>query len=240
MAAPVTQRLKNIRKDRIGLSMDDFAKEIGYAGASSYQRYERDDYRKPFLPVDLVRRIDGRFTGEGEPPLTAEEVWELAGPFRRPTEKRPSEVDVSERMELPRIDSMPRDLPVFGTAVGGNEGDFLLNGTTVDYVRRPPALASIKDAFAVFLQGDSMAPRFERGELLYIHPGRPATPGRYVLVEMHGEHGEPGASYVKRLLKRNAAVVVLEQFNPPETIELPAKEVRAVYPILNNAELMGL
>ena len=41
------------------------------------------------------------------------------------------------------VTSMPVDVPVFGTAVGGSEGDFSFNGQVVDYVRRPPGVMAI-------------------------------------------------------------------------------------------------
>src|ERR1700761_9555609 len=35
---------------------------------------------------------------------------------------------------------MPKDVPVLGSAVGGITADFRLNGQTIDYARRPPAI----------------------------------------------------------------------------------------------------
>ena len=162
---------------------------------------------------------------------------------RRPTqlEDLAPQLHPEEATELPSRTSMPNDVPVVGTAVGGNNGDFRFNGTEVDYVRRPPGLQRIKNAFAIYVYGDSMSPRFDHGELLYIHPGRPVSPGDYVLVELHGAEGEPGDCYVKRLVRRTADKLVLQQFNPPDdSIEVPLARVKAVMKILSPTELLGV
>ena len=77
---------------------------------------------------------------------------------------------------LPALSGLSRDLPVLGTAMGGEEGAFEFNGEVVDYVRRPPGLEMARGAFAIYVQGESMAPRYEEGELVFVHPGRPARP----------------------------------------------------------------
>jgi len=59
--------------------------------------------------------------------------------------------------EVPAPASLSRDLPVRGTAVGGEDAGFDFNGEVVDYVRRPPGLAGTQRAFAVFAAGESMA-----------------------------------------------------------------------------------
>ncbi len=148
--------------------------------------------------------------------------------------------DVGMRLELPAIAGLDRDLEVRGTAVGGQEGAFDFNGDIVDYLRRPPGLSGARMAFAIYTAGSSMSPRFEEGEIVFVHPGRPATPGCDVIVELHGRDGDPGHCYIKRLVRRTAAKRVLSQFNPPKEISFPLKQVRAVYRVMTPAELLGV
>jgi len=142
--------------------------------------------------------------------------------------------------DLPSLQGLSRDLPVLGTAVGGDGGCFDFNGEVVDYVRRPPGLDRAQGAFAIYVQGDSMAPRYEEGDLVFVHPGRPARPGCDVVVELTGPEGEPGQSLLKRLLRRTADRLELSQFNPPKEFSVPLKEVKAVHRILSAAELLGV
>jgi len=78
MKKPITQRLKDLR-ERADVSMEELAKAVGYAGASSYQRYEDPAlFTKPYLPLELVMAIAPVLTGRGDPPVTADEVYALA------------------------------------------------------------------------------------------------------------------------------------------------------------------
>lgn len=76
----VTQKFKSLR-DRAGMSLDELAQAMGYARASSIQRYEKaDEYRKEFIAPELVMKMIKAIVGKGEPPITAAEVWSLARP----------------------------------------------------------------------------------------------------------------------------------------------------------------
>ncbi len=252
---PVTETLKTLR-ERAGLSMDRLARACGYKGASSYQRYENPAmYGKQWLPLPLVASVADVLTGLGEPPSARDEVLALAGITAAgitvagvgadagvaPTLRGPGEVELARAAELPGNNAFPRDLPVYGVAVGGSAGDFSFNGTVVDYVRRPPMLSRIGSAFGVYVIGDSMSPRFDHGDLVFVHPGRPPQPGNDVIVELHGEHGAPGPCYVKRLVRRSADRVQLAQFNPPrDDIAIDASQIKAVYRILTAGEIMGV
>lgn len=246
----VTDQLKALR-ERAGLSMDKLARACGYKGASSYQRYENEAmYAKPWLPLPMVSAVADVLTGLGDPPITRDEVLALAGireagaglAVKQETEfPGPTEAKLSTAAELPGNNAFSRDLPVYGVALGGTEGDFSFNGTVVDYVRRPPMLTKIGNAFGVYVIGDSMSPRFDHGDLVFVHPGRPPQPGNDVIVELHGEHGEPGACYIKRLVRRSTSLVQLAQFNPPrDDIAIEVSRIKAVYRILTAAEMMGV
>lgn len=151
------------------------------------------------------------------------------------------EVDLGTIQPLPGNATMSRDLPVIGTAAGGDNGDFDMNGQVVDYVRRPPALAGLKEAFAIYLVGHSMEPRYDNGGLLFVHPGRPVSPGCDVLVELHGEHGGVGHCMVKTLVRQAGGNYILQQYNPPrDDIEVRTERVRHIYRVLRNEELLGV
>ncbi|MDA0231427.1 MAG: hypothetical protein O3B21_14750 [Proteobacteria bacterium] len=146
-------------------------------------------------------------------------------------------VSEAQFAHAPDINALPKNFPVRGIALGGEGGEFTYNGGEIDIVRRPLALIGVDNAFAVYVAGDSMAPRFEPGELLFVHPGRPPQPGDDVLVELHGGDGEPGACYLKRLVRRAGGKVVLGQFNPAREIRIDAAKVRAIHKVLTRAEL---
>lgn len=132
-----------------------------------------------------------------------------------------------------------RDVPIMGTSVGGKDGEFYLNGETVDYARRLPGIAKNKNVFGVHVEGDSMVPKYEPGELVYASP-RAAAPGDYVIIELTPRSDErAGPAYIKRLVRRSGNKVVCEQFNPARNVEYDAREVKAIYRIIPLAELAG-
>ena len=148
-----------------------------------------------------------------------------------------SEVQVA----LPPLGTLRRDVPLRGVAVGGEDGAFEFNGEIVDYVLRPPGIVRARDVFAIYVVGSSMAPRYEEGDLVFVHPGRPAHGGCDVLVELKAEAREPSPCLIKRLVRRDQNSLLLEQFNPPRRdIEIPLSQVRLLYRILTSAELLGL
>ncbi|HET8728570.1 MAG TPA: S24 family peptidase [Alphaproteobacteria bacterium] len=101
-------------RERAGLSMDALARELGYRGASSYQRYESEEFRKPYLPMDLAERLAAALGGRGTPPVAPQEVLALAGVSRGPAaghEVRPQGARSVVAAETPRT-------PVQGEAAG--------------------------------------------------------------------------------------------------------------------------
>lgn len=150
----------------------------------------------------------------------------------------------SEAPSPPTPDEMPRDVPVMGTAAAANgDGAFIVNysGGPIDYVRRPPGIRAAKNVFAIYVENDSMMPRFEPGEHVYCDPSRPPGPGAYVVLVMDGpEEGEPPRAYLKRLVRRTGAELVVEQFNPPKELRFPADRVKQLVRVLDWRDLTGV
>ena len=69
--------------------------------------------------------------------------------------------------------------------------------------RARPICSARRNAYAVYIVGDSMEPRYYAGELAHIHPGKPITIGAFVLVQIRPEHdGDTPKAVIKRLVKR--------------------------------------
>lgn len=133
-------------------------------------------------------------------------------------------------------------IPVVGAAQGGPDGWFPWNGQdVVDYVSCPPYLAGAKGAYAVYVVGSSMEPRYFASELVYIHPAKPVTTGAFVLVQLRPEsEGEAPRAFMKRLVRRTATKVTFEQFNPPKEFEIKVSEIHSMQRIVGSAESGGL
>lgn len=172
-------------------------------------------------------------TGEGQPPAAAP-------PAAIPVRSTVQEVDTTRVVDLPDRTAMPLDVPVYGVAVGGSSADFQMNGDVVDYVRRPPGLMHSKRAFAIYVVGSSMEPRYEDGDLVYLNPDRPPRPGDDVVVQMRPNGHGAGDCYIKRLVRRTPSQWVCRQFNPAGEVTYQADEVDRVFKVMTSAELMGV
>jgi len=141
----------------------------------------------------------------------------------------------------PQPHQMPSDVPVFGTAVGGESGDFSFNGEVIDYVRRPHGVAQARNVYALWVTGDSMAPWNQSGDLIYVTPTRPPAVGDHVVVELAGPHpGEAGTAMVKLLVGQTATHVRLRQYNPAREFQIARARIKALHKVLSLRELMGV
>lgn len=127
-------------------------------------------------------------------------------------------------------------IPLYGAAVGGEDGEFELNGNRLDDVFAPPSLSGIPEAYAVQVVGDSMWPRYEDRETVYANPKRRPVRGDYVVAQIHRDEHGLKLAYIKRLVKHTQLELVLEQFNPPKTLRFEGHEVDTVHYVLRNGE----
>jgi phage repressor protein C with HTH and peptisase S24 domain len=129
-------------------------------------------------------------------------------------------------------------VPLVGTALGGAFGDLegvemteLRLHEILDYLARPQGLADDRDAYAVEIVGDSMAPRFEPGERVFVSPKATVRPGDDVIIQLtdpngRGDHADAITEVlIKRLVRRTASYVELRQFNPDTTFEVPITRI---------------
>jgi phage repressor protein C with HTH and peptisase S24 domain len=128
-------------------------------------------------------------------------------------------------------------LKVLGMAECGPDGWSLWNGDVIDMVDRPANLRGVPGAYAVYVVGASMEPRYYQGELVMIHPGKPVTGGAFVLVQRRPRNdGDTPLAVVKRLVKRTATKTVLEQFNPGRTFEIRNDDIVSIHRVVGSGE----
>lgn len=128
--------------------------------------------------------------------------------------------------------SLSQKVPVYGQAMGGRFGEFVLNGNRVADILAPASLDGVPDAYAVYISGDSMEPRYFAGEAAFIHPGLPVRKGDFVCAQIARAEGEAPLAFVKRFVSMDDRRIRLEQFNPRKTLEFPRKSVVSVHLII--------
>jgi len=122
-------------------------------------------------------------------------------------------------------------VPLLGQGAAGPDGGFPFNGERVADVSAPPALARVRTAYAIYVVGISMLPRYEPGELVFVDPTKPVIKGNYVVVQIAGDAGEH-QGYIKRYLGRDDHTLRLDQLNPKKKLAFPMNRVIAVHRII--------
>lgn len=240
--SPPRSRVDEIRLAR-GLKAADLARSAGLDPSTlhkilSGQRGVSRQFAEPLAaaltvrPEELFARIGSPISvpGGGDDPAPGRTlVPPLAG-------------SLAPSPNSARDAALSRDVPVYGTAEAGPEGAFHLNtGEPIDWARRPAGLIGMQGVFAIYVEGDSMVPWRQPGERVFVHERRPAAPGCHVIADVwEREKGHPPRAFLKRLLRRTATRVELEQYNPPKVITLEAERVGRLYRVIEWEEVQGL
>ena len=146
-------------------------------------------------------------------------------------------------------------VPVMGTAfcddlaVEGEDGEpFEVERVLLEFdhivtmIERPRALWAARDAYAIYLEGSSMEPRYKQGHLCIVDPRRPPGPGDDVVVQLNDGNGgnDVITVIVKELVRASSKFVELRQFNPDSQFRIPRRQVTALHRICNSNELFGI
>lgn len=213
-AIPNTQ-LRAFREAR-GFSQAKLAEAVGcgqgdIAKLESGAKRTTVDWMVRLAPHLAVDPKDLMPPAPGDAPLLTLRGGEVAaGPRHQPTHPR-------DHRQL---------IPVRSAARGGEQEMFLHDGP-IDWVPRPYSLLNVHDPYVLYMVGESMLPRFRPGQLLYVNPHRPITPGYGAVITKSNN-----AVTVKEFVRRTNRVLELLQYNPAEPIEIPLEEVLDVHTIV--------
>ena len=123
-----------------------------------------------------------------------------------------------------------RMLPVYGAAQGGDGFDITDVRAPIDSIEAPPYLQNSVDAYAVYVAGDSMSPRFNAGEVVFVHPGKPFKANDSVIVQFENE--QANHAVVKIFKKMDEKKIFLSQFNPVKAVNFQRSQVKCIHKII--------
>jgi hypothetical protein len=234
---------------RSGLKGDALARALGYEGRSGTQRILDRYYDPEFPPAGLVSRFQS-LVGKGEPPITTQEVIKAFGVNGQPI------VGFTPDRGLLYPGGMSRDVPVYGTGIGAKLKVDLVTGTgqleldqlrvesgqAIDRIRRPAQFDDNREIYGLYVEGDSMSPRYEDGATVLVNPRAQVRVGDYVVVQLLADSGGDDPIWgglIKRLHRKTADYIELEQFCPPLVFRLPRTLVSAVHRIVPYEDLLS-
>jgi phage repressor protein C with HTH and peptisase S24 domain len=118
-------------------------------------------------------------------------------------------------------------IPIRSAGRGGNDQEMFLEDGPIGYTSRPANLGGVRAAYAIYMVGDSMEPRYEPGWLLHVNPFKPPTRGRDVVVYKQGQ-----IVLIKQFVGWEGDTLVLRQLNPLDTLRIPRTEIRECHLIV--------
>lgn len=213
-------------REALGWSQERLAKEVGTT-QSTIDRIEAGQTQRSRYIIEIAARLNLPIPG-------------LPGRSAHKADPR----GFAEAADAPEIDksTYPRNVPIRGIAVGGEDADFTINGETGDFVRRPPGLEGKRGVYALNIVGTSMIPAFRDGALVYVDANRIPSVGDDAVIELHPEEphtGDPGRGFLKRVKRIGPSKIIVEQFNPPRDLEFERSEIKSLHRVIPWEEVVG-
>lgn len=163
----------------------------------------------------------------------------------------PEQNAIPFRMEGASEQRMHRDLPIYGTALGADEivdGEAIeqttLNrGEVVEYKKRPPILDGRADVYGLTVQGSSMSPVYHDGRTVFVEGRKRPAIGDDAVIYLRSPDEIEGELIdrvlIKRVVRKTAAYVELEQFTPPKVFKMPMERVHHMDRVLTLDDMIG-
>ena len=176
--------------ERVGRSQADLARHLGLP-PSAVSRMLRGERQMKLLEAAQIALFLG---------VAQEELSRHAGDTDTPPPE-PARRGRPPRSTVPLLPVQRQEsMPIRSAARGGGEQQMFQDGP-IGYTPRPANLAGVRDAYAIYMLGDSMEPRYTQGWLLHVNPFKPPIRGRRRRLQ-----ARPGGAdqAVRRLERRHA------------------------------------
>lgn len=200
-----------------GLTLEQLAEAAG----TSHQQILRLERGERRLTVDWMVRLAGPLGLEPKDLLP--DAAPAAGPAL-----------VGTRPIIPLQPPAPSHdlIPVRSAARGGTEQRMFLEDGPIDYIPRPPVLRSARDAYAIYVVGESMVPRYRPGFLLHINPYKPPRRDTGVVVYKRDQ-----AVLIKEFVEVTDRELVLRQFNPALDLRIDRADIAEFHAVVGTEEV---
>jgi len=130
-------------------------------------------------------------------------------------------------------------VPILGFAEGAILSSLGPINDTLGYVSRPPGLIGVRDAYAIYVHGDSMTPRHKSGELRFVHPLRKFAHGDDVVIQTLNGEQEPEA-FIKTFDHQTSEWLFCRQLSPDAEIRYAKTRIKSVHKVMTLNELFNL
>ena len=199
--------------ERVGASQADLARHLGLAPSAVSRMLKGERQMKQLETVQIAGFL-GVSPDEILRHAVDDAISASGGGLPRPGRGRPPSISPSGIARTAEL------IPIRSAGRGGNDQQMFLEDGPIGYTPRPANLGGVRAAYAIYMVGDSMEPRYEPGWLLHVNPFKPPTRGRDVVVYKQGQ-----VVLIKQFIGWEGDTLVLRQLNPPDTLRIPRAEV---------------
>ena len=215
--------------DRAGVTQADLARHLRLA-PSAVSRMLKGERQMKLLEAVQVADFLGvsqedvlRHAGAAADPPLRPDALRTEPPRRGRPPRSISMGSMPSRPIPPRSPPPGRGdmIPIRSAARGGGEQEMFLGDGPIGYTPRPTNLVGVRDAYAIYMLGDSMEPRYEQGWLLHVNPFKPPIRGRDIVLYKTND-----AVLIKQFVRWDSDALILRQLNPPLELRIPREEVR--------------
>ena len=121
------------------------------------------------------------------------------------------------------------DLPLRGMIPADRDDGVILSDDGNDIIGHTSNRSDLygTNAFAMYVNGSAMEPKFSDEEIIVVAPGRKIKPGAYVVIVDHS-----GLALPRRLKEISEAGCIVSTTNPEQDVSIKTDQIAAIYPIV--------
>jgi phage repressor protein C with HTH and peptisase S24 domain len=208
-AMDTAEKLKKLMH-RLGIrSQTKFARRLGYPNLSSIQRYFDATRGASPIPREMMNRMKEKIEGDGCPPVTVTEIFELGG-ISALTESEQTHSLGGQNTSI----ITGHYIPVLSIVDAMNMTDLGKEGrdaiSPLEYIFNYRQLG--EDECAIRLPNDSMAPTLPAGSVAIIKLGAALEPGNIAFLKVTDADGHSRGEIRRYKLRGYSHGVKLEKF----------------------------
>jgi phage repressor protein C with HTH and peptisase S24 domain len=122
---------------------------------------------------------------------------------------------------MDRLVRRPADFPIHAAAEGG-PGEIIIGSDPVDWQPRPQQLANVRDAYGLYIIGESMVPEYRPGDIALVNPTLPQIGGEVYI--FYAEHAGVARATIKHLRRATGEKWLVSQHNKPKDFDLSRRD----------------
>lgn len=206
----IGDRIKDARK-KAGISQAELARLVGRS-QSAVAEWETGGTEPRRNIVEKIAAV-----------LDVSPLWlEVGGAVEAGRSYEPRSTDDTSLSESAQSLSDPAG-PVYATIAGG-DGEQTVTSNVVEYRSKPSKWNNVKGLYGFYVISDSMEPRINAGELIWVHPNRRPAPGQEAVFTKPGSKEDGAQAAVKVYVGQTPTTWIVKQYNPEREYDLSKTE----------------